>query len=407
MYTTQAAAIENYWFDVDGTTFPAGFGHSTVGMVWGDGGAYATWFSAEPEKIQGINQLPITGGHLYLGLQPRLQQDQLRRNRPQHGWQPRAWQDIIWEFLAMGTRISPLAISGQPGLHPRGGRVQGPHLPLDPQSGRARDVDATVTANHPLARAFLKDGQRTYVAANITSTPLTVTFSNGTARGAGRQDGRDRCGTWSGGNAANRARSRRPSRHRVRRPVPARPPTPSPTPTRRPGRPDAHAHTDSHCHPATGGGSRSATSCSPAACGRHRRPPGRSLDGGEGQSGGIRTKRGLRGLRAEPHRPGGATTSKSFGRLGHAGRERDPDPPLVRPDRRRQFGTGWRRTGTSPPTRSRARSATPRGPSCSGRRARSVTSAAAWSRLRSGAPSATSRAPWESAHSPGMDLPLK
>ena len=43
---------------------------ATVGMVWGDGGAYATWFSADPEMIQGINMLPITGGHLYLGDDP-------------------------------------------------------------------------------------------------------------------------------------------------------------------------------------------------------------------------------------------------------------------------------------------------------------------------------------------------
>ncbi len=66
LYTTQAAAIQEYWFDSSDTNFPAAFGHSTVGMVWGSGGAYATWFSAEPEMIQGINMLPITGGHLYL-----------------------------------------------------------------------------------------------------------------------------------------------------------------------------------------------------------------------------------------------------------------------------------------------------------------------------------------------------
>ena len=59
--------------------------HRRSGMVWGDGGAYATWFSADPEKIQGINQLPITGSHLYLGLRPGVQQDQLQRDRPQPG----------------------------------------------------------------------------------------------------------------------------------------------------------------------------------------------------------------------------------------------------------------------------------------------------------------------------------
>ncbi|MGW3605367.1 glycosyl hydrolase [Micromonospora sp. NPDC005161] len=60
LYTTQAAAIQEYWFDGSDQNFPAAFGHSTVGMVWGDGGAYATWFSAEPEMIQGINLLPVT-----------------------------------------------------------------------------------------------------------------------------------------------------------------------------------------------------------------------------------------------------------------------------------------------------------------------------------------------------------
>ncbi len=35
LYTTQASAIENYWFDTDDEAFPAAFGHSTVGMVWG------------------------------------------------------------------------------------------------------------------------------------------------------------------------------------------------------------------------------------------------------------------------------------------------------------------------------------------------------------------------------------
>ena len=70
LYTTQASAIENYWFDTDDEAFPAAFGHSTVGMVWGDGGSYSTWFSAEPEMIQGINLLPSTAGHLYLGYNP-------------------------------------------------------------------------------------------------------------------------------------------------------------------------------------------------------------------------------------------------------------------------------------------------------------------------------------------------
>ena len=71
LYTTQSAAIHEYWFDVDDTNFPAAFAHSTVGMVWGDGGAYATWFTADPEKIQGINLLPDHRQPLLPGLPTR------------------------------------------------------------------------------------------------------------------------------------------------------------------------------------------------------------------------------------------------------------------------------------------------------------------------------------------------
>ena len=138
IYTTQAAAIADYWFDVDNDVFPAEFQHTTVGMVWGDGGAYATWFTADPEKIQGINQLPITGSHLYLGLHPaynKINYDEVVRNR---GGEPTVWQDILWEFLALGDPdLRAEQVPGQPELRLRGGRVQGPHVPLDPQPRRA------------------------------------------------------------------------------------------------------------------------------------------------------------------------------------------------------------------------------------------------------------------------------
>ena len=136
IYTTQAAAIEQYWFDVDGSTFPTGWQHPAVGMVWGDGGSYATWFSAEPEKIQGINMLPITGGHLYLGYHP----DYVKRNYQgivdAAGGPPRVWQDIIGEFRATGDPDAALAAyRSNNSFAPGGGRVQGAHLPLDPQPG--------------------------------------------------------------------------------------------------------------------------------------------------------------------------------------------------------------------------------------------------------------------------------
>src|SRR5687768_6219975 len=67
LFTTELAAIEDYWFGVHGDTFPTTYPPSAVTMVWGGKGANATWFSADPEMVHGINWLPITGASLYLG----------------------------------------------------------------------------------------------------------------------------------------------------------------------------------------------------------------------------------------------------------------------------------------------------------------------------------------------------
>ncbi|MEU5910031.1 glycosyl hydrolase [Micromonospora sp. NPDC047527] len=204
LYTTQAAAIQEYWFDVSDQNFPAAFGHSTVGMVWGDGGAYATWFSAEPEMIQGINLLPITGGHLYLGNNPayvRTNYAELVRN---NGGPPTVWQDILWQFQALGDGDAALAnLRANPGYTVEEGESRAHTFHWIRNLAALGTVDTAVTANHPLSAVFSRNGSRTYVASNPTASPITVTFSNGTrltvAAGKTATTG---AYTWSGGNAS-------------------------------------------------------------------------------------------------------------------------------------------------------------------------------------------------------------
>ncbi|MFC0713275.1 glycosyl hydrolase [Cellulomonas biazotea] len=181
LYTTQASAIENYWFDTDDEAFPAAFGHSTVGMVWGDGGSYATWFSAEPEMIQGINLLPSTAGHLYLGYNPSYIGRNLTELERNNGGPATVWQDIIWEFQALAD--APTALSQF--------RSQANTYTVEEGESRAHTfywlknlsglgtVDRSVTANTPLHAVFVKNGVRTYQAANMSGSAITVTFSNG------------------------------------------------------------------------------------------------------------------------------------------------------------------------------------------------------------------------------------
>ena len=66
MFTMEMTAIEEYWFDVSGTNFPKEYPHAGVGMVWGTGGGWGTWFSGDPDCIHGIQYLPYTPGSVYL-----------------------------------------------------------------------------------------------------------------------------------------------------------------------------------------------------------------------------------------------------------------------------------------------------------------------------------------------------
>ncbi|MFF5215032.1 glycosyl hydrolase [Micromonospora sp. NPDC000442] len=228
LYTTQAAAIHEYWFDVTGENFPTEFGHSNVGMVWGDGGAYATWFSAEPEMIQGINLLPITGGHLYLGQHPdynSVKYAELVRN---NGGEPTVWQDIHWQFLALGDADAALAkLRANPGYTPEEGESRAHTFHWVRNLAALGRVDTGITADHPLAAVFNRNGARTYVASNISGSPLTVRFSDGTqltvAAGRTTTSGAH---TWSGGNAGG---GTPPSPTPT--PTPTSTPTPTPTPT--------------------------------------------------------------------------------------------------------------------------------------------------------------------------------
>ncbi|SCL15192.1 glycosyl hydrolase [Micromonospora inyonensis] len=233
MYTTQAAAINEYWFDVDNENFPAAFGHSTVGMVWGDGGAYATWFSADPEMIQGINMLPVTGGHLYMGYRPAYNSTNYAELVRNNGGEPTVWQDILWQFLALGDPDAALAkLRANPGYTPEEGESRAHTFHWVRNLAALGNVDRAVTADHPLAAVFVRNGARTYVASNITSSPITVRFSNGTSLAvpAGKT-ATTGAYTWSGGNAGGGAD---PS------PTPTTTPTATPTATPTPtGAPDS------------------------------------------------------------------------------------------------------------------------------------------------------------------------
>jgi len=179
LYTTEMYAANAYWFDVEDRLFPPGYQQTCAALIWGGKTDYATWFSGEPEHTHGIILLPIQSGSLYLGLYPEY----VRRNlqglaKLRGGTTWKHWHETLWAYEALGdadaamrrfeadparigTRVRPFVYHWIGNLQAMG------------------HVDRQVTADHPTAVAFTRDGKRTYVAYNLTPRPITVRFSDG------------------------------------------------------------------------------------------------------------------------------------------------------------------------------------------------------------------------------------
>lgn len=186
-HSTEAEAIRHYWFDQDGEVFPEGYQQSCVGMVWGDGGAYGTWWTANPEEIHGINFLPINGGSLYLGRDPDYVQANLANlKKANHSFHtngfkgdPNAynrWQDILAEYLALADPIAAKALLAKVDKSELGETLTHSRQWIGALETLGH-VDPETRANHPTAVAF----KNAYVTYNPSTEPITIKFTNGKA----------------------------------------------------------------------------------------------------------------------------------------------------------------------------------------------------------------------------------
>jgi endoglucanase Acf2 len=180
LYGQEVSAIEQYWFDVDRRVFPRAFDRPAVGMVWGSGGKYDTWWDRNPVYVHGINFLPFSGGSLYLGRRPEYVKENHRRLLAANAGEVRLWRDIVWMYLALAD----------PGEAAR--LYQANHY-FDPEVGDSLafayhwifslralgQVDSTVTADIATYAVFRQGDVRTHAALNPGASPRRVTFSDG------------------------------------------------------------------------------------------------------------------------------------------------------------------------------------------------------------------------------------
>ena len=180
LYTQQAAAIEQYWWDIDQQVFPKGFGHTALAMVWGAGGRYDTWWDSNPVFIHGINIVPASGGSLYMGRHPdyvvRNYGEVVQRLRGE----PLTWRDLLWMYLALAKPERALDLFEHDRyFSPEFGNSMAMIYHWISNLAALGQLDTRVTADAPTYAVFAKGNRVTHVAFNPTDQPLKVTFSDG------------------------------------------------------------------------------------------------------------------------------------------------------------------------------------------------------------------------------------
>lgn len=179
LYTTEANAIREYWFDVDNQVFPEKFIEPTVGMVWNDGAAYAIFWAGYVEELHGINFLPMTAGSLYLGHYPsylKTNQDFMNSNAGGNN----VWNDIHLKVKALYNPSMAIdQFNANPNYTLEAGDSYAHTYYWIHNINQLGILNTSITADCVHYAVFEKNGMKQYCAFNSSNMPLKVTFSDG------------------------------------------------------------------------------------------------------------------------------------------------------------------------------------------------------------------------------------
>lgn len=186
LYTTEQSAVEEYWFDMSERNFSPSQQYSLVSRVWGNSYDNGTFWTADITASYGIELYPMHGGSLYLGQNKAYVQkiwDELKTYTEilsTTSTNPNLWHDTIWKYLSF---LDPQAAIDLYNSYPdrimKFGVSDAQTYHWLHAMNAMGTIEATLTADYPIAAAFNKNGDITYVAHNYSNSPITVTFSNG------------------------------------------------------------------------------------------------------------------------------------------------------------------------------------------------------------------------------------
>ena len=204
LYTTEVAAVNNYWFDVDEDVLSDAYRYgvpnaqvnsinketdevkyNSAAIVWGGSYTYATWFSANPLHIQGINLLPMNPTGFYLAGDKDYIEENIRlayKYAAQGNWSDKEWIDIWCQYQALAdpeTALERWEKAEAEGYGVEGGETKAHTYHFIRSLNRYGTPDTSITGDCALSTVFVKDGVKTYAAYNNSDQEITVTFSDG------------------------------------------------------------------------------------------------------------------------------------------------------------------------------------------------------------------------------------
>lgn len=181
LHTTESAAIDQYWFDVDEEVFPPNYAYNALGIVWGNKGNHTTWFGLEPEFIHGINILPVHSGSFYLARNPEYVIQNFEAAASASGGEISLWKDIFWKYLSMADADRALSkLQADPNYERFDGNSRAHTLHWIHNMKRMGQPDFSVYADIATYAVFRnREDELSYAAYNASDIPRTVTFSDG------------------------------------------------------------------------------------------------------------------------------------------------------------------------------------------------------------------------------------
>jgi len=191
LFTNEIESINHYWFNIHGLVFAPEYKNAEVSQVFGGMYRHDTWWIDDPRQIKGINLLPVTSVHTYLGRDPAFVKRSLATlpaetelwnriaKKPSPPPPKDIWQDIFAKYLALADPAEALKTWDRWGSVEAGdSRSHTLNFMLSLEAMGTPDF--SITADTPLHAVFKRaDGQRTYLAFNARATPIEVRFSDG------------------------------------------------------------------------------------------------------------------------------------------------------------------------------------------------------------------------------------